>query len=272
MNKRKVDFRLCFESFGVQIMVASNSREAIDVCRQIVARELPEFHIIDQDITPEHAFTLIWNENGRDTLYKNADRITVRTNRKTVLGFLAQRIRHTVAEHAKGRVFIHAGVVAWKGKAIVIPGDSMYGKTSLVVELVKHGALYYSDEYAVIDESGFVHPFAKTLSVRGIIDDYRQVEVSAESLGGKSGKKPAPVTVVLFTRFRPNAKWRPKRIVGAQRILKLIPHTIPIRTDTPRVLRTLERLVDGALLVQAYRGEASQFAASVLGLIDEKSS
>jgi hypothetical protein len=271
MNKRKVDFQMCFESFGVRIMVESNSREAIDNCKQIVARELPQFHTVGQDVTPEHTFTLIWNESRRDTLYKNADRITVRTNRKTVLGFLAQRIRLTVAEHAKGRVFIHAGVVAWKGKAIVIPGGSMYGKTSLVVELVKHGALYYSDEYAVIDEFGFVHPFAKTLSVREI-GDYRQVEYSAESFGGMSGREPVRVAIVLFTRFRPKAKWRPKQVVGGQRIFKLIRDTIPIRNDPARVLHSLRKLADGAVFLQSDRGEASQIAASVLGLIDEQSS
>jgi hypothetical protein len=47
---------------------------------------------------------------------------------------------------------------------------SYSGKTTLVSELIRAGATYYSDEYAVIDERGRVHaisaaagsPFAST--------------------------------------------------------------------------------------------------------------
>jgi hypothetical protein len=39
--------------------------------------------------------------------------------------------RLTVAEFAVGRVFIHAGVIAWKGQAVVMPDRSFYGKTAL---------------------------------------------------------------------------------------------------------------------------------------------
>jgi len=48
-------------------------------------------------------------------------------------------------------VFVHAGVVAWRGRAIVLPGYSRAGKSTLVAELLKLGATYYSDEYAVLD-------------------------------------------------------------------------------------------------------------------------
>lgn len=39
-----------------------------------------------------------------------------------------------VAERARRRFFVHAGVVGWRGRAIVIPGRSFSGKTSLVAE------------------------------------------------------------------------------------------------------------------------------------------
>ena len=61
------------------------------------------------------------------------------------------------------RVFVHAGVVGWKNRAILIPGKSFAGKTSLVAELVKAGATYYSDEFAVLDFQGLVHPYHKPL-------------------------------------------------------------------------------------------------------------
>src|SRR5437588_1322341 len=76
----------------------------------------------------------------------------------TVLEELERRMKMYVAEMAPRRVFVHAGVVGVQGNAIVIPGRSMSGKTSLVSALVRAGATYYSDEYAVLDMIGRVHP------------------------------------------------------------------------------------------------------------------
>ena len=56
----------------------------------------------------------------------------------------------------------HAGVVGWRGRAIVIPGRSHAGKSTLVAELVRRGAVYYCDEFAVLHETGRVHPYRRT--------------------------------------------------------------------------------------------------------------
>jgi len=71
-----------------------------------------------------------------------------------------------VAEMAPRRLFVHAGVVGWRGQAIIIPGRTFTGKTTLVAALVKAGATYYSDEYAVLDVRGRVHPYARPLGIR----------------------------------------------------------------------------------------------------------
>src|SRR5262249_38532870 len=54
-----------------------------------------------------------------------------------------------VANNAHNRVFVHAGVVGWQGRAILIPGKSYSGKSTLVAALLRCGATYYSDEFAV---------------------------------------------------------------------------------------------------------------------------
>ena len=51
-------------------------------------------------------------------------------------------------------VFLHAGVVGWGGRALLLPGRSFAGKSTLVEALVRAGAIYYSDEYAVLDLQG----------------------------------------------------------------------------------------------------------------------
>jgi hypothetical protein len=60
-------------------------------------------------------------------------------------------LRIYVGLHAPNQIFIHAGVVAHEGRVIVIPGLCMAGKATLVLALVRAAAVYYSDEFAVLD-------------------------------------------------------------------------------------------------------------------------
>src|SRR5687768_17180193 len=71
-------------------------------------------------------------------------------NRAEALAALENALQATVAAHARGRVFVHAGVVGWRGRAIVLPGRSFAGKSTLVRALLAAGATYYSDEFAVL--------------------------------------------------------------------------------------------------------------------------
>ncbi len=89
-------------------------------------------------------------------VYADVALIARTRSRGAAIRQLASSLKLYVAEHARGQVFIHAGVVEWKGKAIVIPGRSHAGKTTLVAELLRAGATYYSDEFAVLESDGRV--------------------------------------------------------------------------------------------------------------------
>src|SRR5262249_17082640 len=49
-----------------------------------------------------------------------------------VLHWLGQHIDSTVARRSGQMLFVHAGVVGWRGLAIIIPGRSLTGKSTLV--------------------------------------------------------------------------------------------------------------------------------------------
>ena len=59
---------------------------------------------------------------------------------------------------------MHAGVAVWNGAAILIPGRSHAGKSTLTKSLIDAGAVYYSDEFAPVLPNGFVIPYPKPLS------------------------------------------------------------------------------------------------------------
>lgn len=181
-------------------------------------------------------------------------------------------IRLTVAEFAVGKVFLHAGVVGWKGQAIIIPGQSFTGKSTLVAELVKKGALYYSDEYAVLDENGSVEPFPKWLSLRGIIDPWTQLDCPVESLGGIAGCKTLPVGLILISKFDKEKKipkrWNPQKLTQGKGIMEILPHTLPITNDPKYVLKVLDKLTSRAIIVKTVRGAAEEFAGVLLKYLE----
>jgi hypothetical protein len=166
--------------------------------------------------------------------------------------------RHTVAALSPQRVFIHAGVVGWRGGAIVLPGASFSGKTTLVAELVRRGATYYSDEYAPIDRHGRVHPFAKPLSIRG------DGERSAEYLGGSAGSRPLAVRAIVEAPFRAGACWRARERSAAEGALTLLAQALPGRTDPGRTVSAVRAAAAGAVVLSGPRGEAAEMANRLL--------
>src|SRR4029453_11068539 len=62
------------------------------------------------------------------------------------MDLLRSRLEFRVATNSLALIFVHAGVVEWRGRAIVLPGRSRSGKTTLVTALLRAGARYYSDE------------------------------------------------------------------------------------------------------------------------------
>jgi hypothetical protein len=175
-------------------------------------------------------------------------------------------LRVTMAVLSRRKLFVHAGVVTWKDRAILLPGRSLAGKTHLVAELVKAGAVYFSDEYAVLDEDGWVHPFAKPLSMRP--SNMQQVETPVEEIGGISGRKPVSVGLVVMSQFQEGARWRPKRLTAGRGMLELLDNTFSARQSPERAIDILGRVASGATVLKGKRGDAATMLSSILAAVE----
>ena len=166
-----------------------------------------------------------------------------------------------IALHAPNHVFVHAGVVGVEDRAIVLPGRSFAGKTTFVAALVKAGA-DWSDEYAVLDADGLVHPYPKPLSVR--INGTRETdEQPVESLGGRAGE-PLPVAVIAFTSYRPGADWALSARTAGEGAVKLLEHSIAARSRPEQVLAAVRRAATDAMVFEGERGDAGPVASALL--------
>jgi len=191
-------------------------------------------------------------------LYAGDNRIAGTPRLDQAIDALESDLQLFVAETAPRRVFIHAGVVALQGKAVVIPGRSFSGKTSLVAALVKAGAIYYSDEYAVIDERGLVHHYARPLSIREYGHVYKAKKYQVEALGGRSGAKPLTVGMVVVSKYKPGARWRPRKLSEGEGALELMANTVSARRQPEAMLSAIRKVVSLAPVLKGSRGEAHQ--------------
>jgi hypothetical protein len=175
---------------------------------------------------------------------------------------LENNLQMHVATNARDRVFIHAGVVGWRGRAIVLPGRSFAGKSTLVNALLAAGATYYSDEYAVLDRNGRVHPYPRRLSLRQ--PEANPTRISAAELGADTGVAPIPIGQVIFTEYRPGAAWRPKQLSPARALFELVANTLPNVSQSRLGRKVLESLAVSVNAVQSRRGNADDAAGEIL--------
>ena len=152
--------------------------------------------------------------------------------------------------------------MGWKGRAIIIPGRSYTGKSTLVAEFLRAGATYYSDEFAVFDRHGCVHPFSRPLGLR-LDATGKQTKRCAHELGGKVGTKPIPVGLVIVTKYKKQGTWRPQPISAGRAVLALLANSISARNDPERALGILAQAYEGARALHGARGEASEVVRMV---------
>ena len=164
-----------------------------------------------------------------------------------------------VAAESRALLFVHAGVVGWRGRAILLPGRTHAGKSTLVAALVRAGATYYSDEYALVDGDGRVLPYPRALSLRRAGG---AVRVAPERLG-KVGRAPLPVGLVV-ARAASRGRTALQPLSPGRAVLAMLKQTVAARAQAATAMERLSRIVTTAPVVSGTRGEARQFARALL--------
>lgn len=171
-------------------------------------------------------------------------------------------IDEAVVRQLAGLRAVHAGAVAWNGRALLLPGSTHSGKSSLVAELLRRGSTYLSDEYALIDQRGLVHPYPRPLLLRN--GGERQVPVLAGELNAPIGEGPVPLGWVVFMNYRAGESWSVTPMAQSLAVLGLLQNTPHALADSPQMVQQLERAVSGAACFSGRRGDASAAAVELL--------
>jgi len=259
---------IAFTAYGLSIGIRVSDRSVLE---QIYALLPPGWRPATKPTVRRLYSVVVGGPTGRagvrrfNILYSGAARLMRTHDLDEVLRHLELDLELYIGDHARRRTFVHAGVVGWNGQAIVIPGRSFSGKSSLVKALVKAGASYYSDEFAVLDGRGRVHPYPIPLAIRPGPDGGPPMKYRAEELGDVAGVCPLPVGLVLITRYVGGTRFRPRPLSAGRAVLELLAHTLPARRRPGRVLDTLTQAVAQASVLRGTRGEAEETARQILG-------
>jgi hypothetical protein len=250
---------IAFEAYGVKLEARGTSEEIIERLRPLLPPLWKEIPSSDE----VRRFGLIEDENGTHSVYNQTTQVNTGSPLELALVMLENQMRSWIAMTAPGLTFVHAGVVAHEERAIVLPGDSFAGKTTLVAALVRRGATYFSDEFAVINQHGLVHPYPKLLSIRSE-DSLTEADHTVESLGGVAGNEAYPIGLAVVTYYVPGAEWKPRQLSPGAGALTLLGKTVNARSRPEEALKTLTTALDGITVLEGERGEADEFAEMLL--------
>jgi hypothetical protein len=264
---------LAIEVYGVRIGIRSNCAATLERLKQRlpygwkpvsspVVEGTYSIYVASQTPPNMRQYHLLYNDAGLQARALDIEKI---------LGIFEYSIHLQVGATTRQRFFIHAGVVGWRGRAIIIPGRSFSGKTTLVAALVRAGATYYSDEFAVFDARGRVHPYPLALSIRQAGSGALQ-RWPVERLGGRRGRKPLPVGLVVLSRYQQGATWQPKSLSSGRAVLALVADALSARQQPTALLPVLRQAVAQSTVLDGVRGEADETAAAILKWIDHESS
>ena len=185
-----------------------------------------------------------------------------------VASFIADRFHERLFDHCRSLdpalLVVHAGVVAVDGSAVLIPGTSMSGKSTIVDALVSRGATYLSDEFAMLDEAGNVWPYPRPIALRPVGTDRRPSPRDRRPSDVAAG--PIPVGLVVDTAYEAGARWQPVELTGARTLLPLLAQTASVREHPEQTLRIAAAHARTPLL-KGCRGEADAVADALIDVL-----
>lgn len=174
-------------------------------------------------------------------------------------------IHHWLATHAQGAVYLHCGAVEVGGKCLLVPGRSYAGKSTLVYSLVRHGAAYLSDEFAILDAAGLAHPFPRPISIRA--GDRICQRYAATDLGWSGEVLPTRPSHIVFSTYHAGGRMKLQRLSKGAALLKTLENIVSASLQPELALSCALKAVQGADCWSLERGESDVSASLLLDLI-----
>lgn len=249
----------CCQSYGVNFIIASDN----EIGLEFLIKSLPINVFIsdkDDEVNLDFKYSLIFNLSkiGNEWEFSlNNQKIWSNQDEILVAGLIESFIRLKIAELSTEYTFVHAGVVVFNGKLILLPGQSRAGKSTLVKILLEKGGEYLSDEYALIDDTGNIEQYPKPLSLRETFYG-RQTDFALSDFGFRVyNGEPLLASLIIFTSYAEDAVWNPSELGKAEAVINILAHTVSARNQPQKALRRLSAAVYNAECIKSPRNDGN---------------
>jgi hypothetical protein len=250
-------------AFGCTIDVASEGRELHALLDRYVLPPLPRV-----EVGPDRPdiFIHAGQAGERFELSVNDEAVASASQPLDLAPKLINLIDEAVIQRLTKLYAVHAGAVLLAGRGLLLPGGTHAGKSSLVVELLRRGARYLSDEYALIDPQGRVHSYPRPLLLRN--GRPKQSAVLPEDCNSSTADAPAPVGWILSLEYQSARSWSVAKVSQSLAMLSLLQNTPHALADSPEMVSSFQRAVAGAVCYAGQRAEAVDAVDHILRLVD----
>jgi hypothetical protein len=159
--------------------------------------------------------------------------------------WILRDIDELAGHHPGDGLLLRGAAVVWRERAILLPGRSGTGTSSLAADLVRCGATRYADGLVFLDHAGRVHP-----------------------AGDTRGPSAPRVLLVVATTYRPGLSWRPGLSRGGRAVLPIVERALAQGVRPRRALRLAAGLAAGLATLRGAYGEAADAAPQILATLD----
>jgi len=252
-------------AFDCGLWVGSDNEEVRDLLDRFV---LPGMRRSDVPADATDVRMAVLSSPGGFNIVVNGSRVVEAATAADAVLAAVKALDDLLVRKLRALRAVHAGAVVLEGKALVIPGSSHAGKSSLVAELLRRGATHLSDEYALVDGEGRVHAYPRPLLLRD--GNPRQRMVLPEEMNASFAIKPVSVGWIVAVDYDPAAKWDLHPISQGEAVMVLLRNTPHEMGQSPEMIASFTRCAARAKCFAGTRGDVVDAAQRMLELVSDE--
>ncbi len=221
---------------------------------------------------------------GRLALYRGDQLICLSDSRGHLAELLMGEVCRDLVTHSKGGAVYHAGLVERGGIALLLPGTSGVGKSTLTAWLCAQGWVYHTDELVWVAEGtcGLI-PLPRALSLKGDSREFLPdlfwarlerhiwpsrsgILISPRGLISQSDLCPLAARCILFGQYSPTTSARIERLSAAETCFLLLGSLVNAQNQADSGLHLSTAIASKVISYKAVYSQLSQLEKLVASL------
>lgn len=222
---------------------------------------------------------------ARYAFYADGTQIALCTTPGECLSWLLWHVNRAAASLPGASVRLHAAAAERDGAAILIPGPSGAGKTTLVARLLQSGLRYLADEVVAVESTSLVVlPYPKPLSVESgafrSLGDVDGVEPASDTFRDPATPPdsvwlrplavgcPSPAALVVAPGYRPGSRTEVEPVRSADALVLLAESSFDLPARGESGLRILAAMAERVPCYRLIFGDLDAAVDMVIELLD----